>query len=202
MRVSGDPTLECTSAPHAGRIDHMTIFRKTVVTLLVLTTLTIAAGLLASLATAQTPRTTSPVEQLPITTSTLVTVAPGETFETGGVRVPPCPKATSFMATAVQAAPFLPTFGGNVVSLPKWAVSVHVFQVTYNGSFSPRLTAFADGPRAGLHLHPRRAATLDGRRQQRRGSLVGQRSGGEYTVHGPRHRLLRGAVRNPRLARN
>ena len=124
----------------------MTIFRKTVVTLLVLTTLPIAVGFLASPATAQTPRTTVPVGQLPITTSTLVTVEPGETFETGGVRVPPCPKDTSFLATAVQAAPYLPTFGGNVVSLPKWAVSVHVFQVTSNGSFSPRLTAFADGP--------------------------------------------------------
>ena len=124
----------------------MTIFRKTVVTLLVLTTLTIAGGLLTSLATAQTARTTVPVGQLPITTSTLVSVAPGATFETGGVRVPPCPKDTSFLATAVQAALFLPTFGGNVVSLPKWAVSVHVFQVTYNGSFSPLLTAFADGP--------------------------------------------------------
>ena len=123
----------------------MTIFRKTVVTLLVLTTLTIAGGLLTSLATAQTSRTTSSVEQLPITTSTVVSVAPGATFETGGVRVPPCPKATSFLATAGAGA--VPAQrSGNIVSLPKWAVSVHVFQVTYNGSFWPLLTAFADGP--------------------------------------------------------
>jgi hypothetical protein len=121
-------------------------FRKTVVTLLVLTTLPIAVRFLASPATAQSPRTAVPVGQLLITTSTLITVEPGETFQTGGVRVPPCPKGTSFLATAVQAAPYLATFGGNVVSLPKWAVSVHVFQVTFNGSFSPRLTAFADGP--------------------------------------------------------
>jgi hypothetical protein len=123
----------------------MSLFRKTLVTLLVLTTLLIAVGLLASPATAQNARTTVPIG-MPITTSTVVTVAPGETFETGGVRVPPCPKDTSFLATAVQAAPYLPTFGGNVVSLPNWAVSAHVFQVTFNGSFSPRLTAFADGP--------------------------------------------------------
>ena len=124
----------------------MTIFRRTVVTLLVLMTLPIAVGFLASPATAQAPRTAVPVGQLPITTSTLVTIEPGETFQTDGVRVPPCPKATSFLATAVQAAPYLPTFGGNVISLPKWAVSVHVFQVFSNGSFSPLLTAFADGP--------------------------------------------------------
>ena len=84
----------------------MSLFRKTLVTLLVLTTLLIAVGLLASPATAQNARTTVPIG-MPITTSTLVTVAPGETFETGGVRVPPCPKDTSFLATAVQAAPYL-----------------------------------------------------------------------------------------------
>ena len=123
----------------------MTVFRKTVVTLLVLTTLPIAVGFLSSPATAQTPRTTVPVGQL-IATSTLVSVGPGETFGIGGVHVPPCPKGTSFLATAVQAAPYFSTFAGNLLSLPRWAVSVHVFQVTSNGSFSPRLTAFADGP--------------------------------------------------------
>ena len=67
----------------------MTIFRRTVVTLLVLTTLPIAVGYLGSPATAQAPRTAVPVGQLPITTSTLVTIEPGETFRTDGVRVPP-----------------------------------------------------------------------------------------------------------------
>ena len=94
----------------------MIIFRKTVVTLLVLTTLAIAVGFLASPATAQSPRTT--VVQLPITTSTVVTVEPGDTFKTDGVQVPPCPKGTSFLATAVQASPHLIAFAGNVLSLP------------------------------------------------------------------------------------
>ena len=124
----------------------MTIFRRTVVTLLVLTTLSIAVGFPGSPATAQTSRTADAGAQLPITTSTLVTVGPGETFEQGDVAVPPCPKTTTFLATAVQAAPYLPTFGGNVGSLPTWAVSVSVHQLAFNGSFSPNLTAFADGP--------------------------------------------------------
>lgn len=122
----------------------MTIFEKAVATLLGLVTFPVALGVLASPAMAQ-PRTTVPVGQ-PITTSTVVTVEPGETFEVDGVRVPPCPKGTSFLATAVQAAPYLPTLGDNVVSLAKWAVSAHVFQATSNGSFSPYLTAFANGP--------------------------------------------------------
>jgi hypothetical protein len=122
----------------------MTNFR--IATLLVLTTLPISVGFLAPPATAQSARPAVPVGQLPITTSTLVSVGPGETFGAGGVRVPPCPTATTFLATAVQAAPYLPTFGGGVAGLPKWAVSVHIFQVTYNGSFSPLLTAFAAGP--------------------------------------------------------
>jgi hypothetical protein len=121
----------------------MTIFQKAVATLLNLVTFPVAVGVLASPAMAQT-RTTATVGQ-PITTSTVVVVALGETFETGGVRVPSCPKGTSFLATAVQAAPYLSTLGDNVVSLPKWAVSAHVFQTTANGSFSPGLTAFANG---------------------------------------------------------
>jgi hypothetical protein len=123
----------------------MTIYNKTVGTLLGLTTLTIAIGLLASPATAQNSRTPT-VAQLPITTSTLVSVGPGKTFGLGGVHVPTCPNTTSFMVTAVQAAPYLPTFSGDVTSLPKWAVSVHILQVAYNGSFSPGLTAFSAGP--------------------------------------------------------
>jgi hypothetical protein len=50
------------------------------------------------------------------------------------------------MVTAVQAAPYLLTFSGNVTSLPKWAVSVQILQLAYNGSFSPLLTAFSAGP--------------------------------------------------------
>ena len=140
MRVSNGPTLKCDERTQEGAIT-MIIFRKTVVTLLVLTTLPIVVGFLASPATAQAPRTT--VGQL-ITTSTFVTVTPGETFQHGGVHVPPCPKGTSFLATAVQAAPQLGF--SNVLSLPRWAVSAAVFQVAPNGSFSPRLNAFADGP--------------------------------------------------------
>jgi hypothetical protein len=124
----------------------MSIFRRTFVTLLVLTTLPIVAGFFASPLTAQSPRTALPAVQLPITSSTVVSVKSGETYGVGGVRVPPCPKDTSFLATAVQAAPYLLTFAGNVLSLPRWAVSAHVFQVAYNGSFSPHLTAFANGP--------------------------------------------------------
>jgi hypothetical protein len=122
----------------------MTILKRAVATWLGLVTFPVAVGVIAAPAMAQT-RTTLPVGQ-PITTSTLITVEPGATFEAGGVRVPPCPKGTSFLATAVQAAPYVALLGGNIVSLPKWAVSVGVFQVASNGSFSPRLTAFAHGP--------------------------------------------------------
>jgi hypothetical protein len=125
---------------HTEGAIRMTIFRKGVVTLPVLVTLSIPLGVLASPATAQS-RTTVTVGQ-PITTSTLVTVSLGETFEAGGVHLPPCPKGTSFLATAVQAAPY--NLGSNVVS-QKWAVSVHVVQLAPNGSFSPYLTAFANG---------------------------------------------------------
>jgi hypothetical protein len=93
----------------------MTILRGTVVTLLVLVTLPIAAGLLGSPATAQSSKTVPAGTS--ITTSTVITVGPGETFETGGVHVPPCPRGTTFLATAVQAAPYLPTLAANLVSL-------------------------------------------------------------------------------------
>jgi hypothetical protein len=122
----------------------MIILRRTVVTLLGLATLPIAAGFLGSPATAQTSKTVGFSGQPLITTSTLITVGPGETFQAGGVQVPPCPRYTSFLATAVQAAPYLATFA-NVASPPKWSVSVDVFQLYPNGSFSPHLTAFADG---------------------------------------------------------
>lgn len=123
----------------------MTISRNPVVALLVLVTLPIVMGAVAWPVTAQTPRTTVAAQQLAITTSTLVTVEPGETFESGRVEVPSCPRGTSFLATAVQAAPFLSTLGDNALSLPKWAVSADVLQLAYNGSFSPGLTAFANG---------------------------------------------------------
>ena len=81
-----------------------------------------------------------------MTISTLVGVSQGDTFETGSVYVPPCTKDLRFLVTAVQAAPYLLGFGGEVVNLPNWAVSVHVSQLVSNGSFSPHLTVFGHGP--------------------------------------------------------
>jgi hypothetical protein len=121
----------------------MEILKSTVVTLLVLVGWPVALAVLASPAAAQNPGTTVPVGQLLVTTSTLIGVSPGSTFETGGVHTPTCPRGTRFLVTEVQAAPLI---GFDVVNLPKWAVSVAVLQVASNGSSSPRLNAFANGP--------------------------------------------------------
>lgn len=128
----------------------MITFRRTVVSLLALTAAMIAVGSLMSPATAQTPgRTPQPIpdgDRRSITTSSLVVVTTGQTFRTGGVQVPPCPSGTQFMATALQASP-LPFTSPNALSnLAMWAVSVQVLQLNPFGSFSPNLTAVADGP--------------------------------------------------------
>ena len=128
----------------------MIIFKRTLVTLLALTMVMIAVGSLTSLTTAQAPSRAP--QQIPdgdrrsITTSGLVTVVTGETFHNDGVRVPPCPSGTMFMATALQATP-LPFTSSNALSnLAKWAVSVQVHQLLPGGAFSPNLTVVADGP--------------------------------------------------------
>ena len=128
----------------------MSNFSKAMVTMLALTTVTLAAGFLAAPATAQGPRPTvtsgSPSTPMFITTSAIIAVEVGQTFKTDGVEVPSCLKGTTFLATAVQAVPYVALLGGNVINLPKWSVSLNVFQVTPNGSFSPQLTVIGDGP--------------------------------------------------------
>jgi hypothetical protein len=118
--------------------------KPTVSTLLLL--IGIAVGIPKLAALAQNPRTTTSVGSLPVTVSTLVSVSPGATFDIGDVDVPTCPKDLRFLVTEVQASPYLPTLGDKVVNLPKWAVSVHVSQLASNGSFSPYLTVFGNGP--------------------------------------------------------
>ncbi len=87
----------------------MTNFSKAMVTMLALTTLTLAAGFLAAPATAQGPRPTvtsgSPSTPMFITTSAIIAVGVGQTFKTDGVEVPSCLKGMTFLATAVQAVP-------------------------------------------------------------------------------------------------
>ena len=128
----------------------MIIFKRILVTLLALTMVMIAVGSLTSPATAQAPtRAPQPIpdgDRRSITTSGLVNVVTGETFHNDGVRVPPCPSGTMFMATALQATP-LPFTSSNALSnLAKWAVGVQVNQLAANGSSSPNLTVVADGP--------------------------------------------------------
>ena len=128
----------------------MSIFRRTLVTLLALTVVMITVGSLMSPATAQSPnRTPQPIpdgERRSITTSGLVVLPTGESFHTGGVHVPPCPSGTMFMATALQATPLPFTSSNTLSNLAKWAVSVQVNQLLPGGSFSPYLTVVADGP--------------------------------------------------------
>ena len=122
----------------------MITVKRTVGTFLFL--IAIAVGVPKPAALAQNPRTTASVGQLPVTTSALVGVSQGDTFGTGGVNVPTCPKDLRFLVTAVQASPYVLELGAKVVNLPRWAVSVHVSQLYSNGSFSPHLTVFGNGP--------------------------------------------------------
>lgn len=122
----------------------MTNFKRTVSTLLILIAIVVGIPKLAALA--QAPRTTASASQLPVTISTVLGVTQGESWETGSLEVPTCPKDLRFLVTAVQASPYLLGLGDTVVNLPKWAVSVHVSQLVSNGSFSPHLTVFGNGP--------------------------------------------------------
>jgi hypothetical protein len=122
----------------------MTIVKKTIVTLLFLIGFPVVSSVLVSPAAAQNTAATGPAGQLLVTTSTMVGLGPASTFESGHVHVPTCPRGTRFLVTAVQAAPAF--FGDDVLDLPKWAISVHVSQLASNGSSSPHLTAFSDGP--------------------------------------------------------
>jgi len=127
----------------------MSIFKGTLVTLLALTVVMIAVGSLTSSATAQSPRTPQPIpdgDRRSITTSGLVVVTTGETFNTDGVQIPPCPNGTVFMATALQATPVPFTPSNTLSNLAKWRVSAQVNQLGPFGSFSPYLTVVADGP--------------------------------------------------------
>ena len=131
----------------------MTSQRKAVVILLSLT-LTIAATLLASSAMAQNPRTTTADPSRLITTSSLVVVSAGATFANGKVDFPVCPKTTEFLVTNLYANPSPFESSGDLLSLAKWQASVQVSQRAPNGSFSPYLTVFGEGPQHASALIP------------------------------------------------
>src|SRR6476469_1019917 len=124
----------------------MTSQRKAAVILVPLTA-TIAATFLTSSATAQNPRATTAVDAARlITTSAAVTVGAGTTFDHGKVEVPVCPKTTMFLVTHLHANPSPNESAADLLSLAKWQASVHVAQLFSNGSFSPQLTVFGQGP--------------------------------------------------------
>jgi len=86
-----------------------------------------------------------------ITTSTIFSIPSGQSQVSTAVPAPACPGGTNFLATDLQAAPVVegPTSATNVASLPKWAVSLHVFQRVSNGFFSPFLMVYGDGAAHG-----------------------------------------------------
>ena len=108
--------------------------------------------------------------------------------------MPSCLKGMTFLATAVQAVPYVALLGENIINLPKWSGSLNVFQVTPNGSFSPELTVIGDGPEHASTTIP--VATLYTDEQQRRRPSARRVGDGEHPFCRPRDRLLRDAVRD------
>ena len=122
----------------------MTSQSKAVAVLLSLT-LAIVATFRISSATAQTRTTTTADTSQLITTSTAIVMSAGGTTEAGAVHVPVCPKTTRFMVTNLHANPSPFESSDDLLGLGKWQASVHVLQLSVNGSFSPQLTVFGSG---------------------------------------------------------